>query len=78
MPVLTTDTLWTGTLPEGSYDIQKREYGSLYISRGTVAPDSTINALLIETNAPLRLTVKTGDTAYFYGDSVEIYYYSVE
>ena len=78
MAILTTDTSWTETLSEGSYDIQKRGFGDIYIGRGTVAPTSVKETMLIEDRKPFRLKIAAGDSAYFYGDDVEVYYYIVE
>jgi hypothetical protein len=78
MAKLTTDTSWTQTLAAGSYDIQKRGAGDVYVGRGTVAPTNVGDTIHLQGSAPLRLTVKTGDTAYFYGNGVEVYYSAVE
>lgn len=78
MATLTTDLSWTQTLPEGVYDIQKRGVGDAYVSRGTSAPASVNDSVHLATSAPFRLEVKAGDTAYFYGNGVEVFYYASE
>ena len=70
MANFTTDTAWTQTLGEGSYDLQKRSVGDLLEHRGTSAPASTSDAKKIDHYQIIRYTVRAGDTAYFYGDGV--------
>jgi len=77
MAVATTDTTWTVTLTEGAYDFQKRGFGDVYVGRGSSAPTDLKDALFIEDRRPFRLTVAPEETAYFYGDGVEIYYYQI-
>lgn len=76
MAKLTTDALWTQTLASGTYDIQKKGTGDVYVGRGVIAPTTTDDALHLSGATPLRLEVKSGDTAYFYGNGVDLYYYA--
>jgi len=78
MAKITTTVDWSVTLPQGTYDIQKLSHEGVYLNRGTSTPTSIDGAMLINTALPIRITVKAGDTAYFYGYGIDILYYLVE
>ncbi|DAB40822.1 MAG TPA: hypothetical protein CFH81_00500 [Sulfurovum sp. UBA12169] len=77
MAKLTTDTEWTATIPAGTYDMQKKSTGDLYIGRGPSQPTNVLDAIHIDSSAAFRFTVADGETAYFFGDNVVVYYYKV-
>ena len=95
MATLTASNDWTATISTaGDYDVcfradvfedlsqnisERSKPAKVYLGRGTTAPTTTDDAIVLRDGEARRITIKSGDTAYIHSDGTDrvVYYYAV-